>query len=143
MGSSGKKKTTMAKLARENRLRERRFMKQAKKDARRQASTDQPDAQEPASGQLDVRSEESGAADRASAGAGAGVSADEAARAFREVDPQPTDPRGKEVALTRLKEASDAELAVFEGTLREDAFAAGATEQEMRQAQRAQPEHGG
>jgi hypothetical protein len=40
MGSSGKKKTTMAKLARENRLRERRLNKQAKRDARRQASSD-------------------------------------------------------------------------------------------------------
>jgi hypothetical protein len=37
MASSGKKKTTMAKLARESRLRERRQMKQAKKDARRNA----------------------------------------------------------------------------------------------------------
>lgn len=37
MASSGKKKTTMAKLARESRLRERRQTKQAKKDARRNA----------------------------------------------------------------------------------------------------------
>ncbi len=43
MGSSSKKKTTMAKLARENRLRERRLIKQAKKDARKQASADQLD----------------------------------------------------------------------------------------------------
>ena len=35
MASSGKKKTTFAKLARESRLRERRIEKQAKKDARR------------------------------------------------------------------------------------------------------------
>jgi hypothetical protein len=40
MGSSGKKKTTMAKLARENRLRERRLNKQAKRDARKQAPSD-------------------------------------------------------------------------------------------------------
>jgi hypothetical protein len=40
MGSSGKRKTTMAKLARENRLRERRLNKQAKRDARRQVSSD-------------------------------------------------------------------------------------------------------
>jgi hypothetical protein len=40
MGSSGKKKTTMAKLARENRLRERRLNKQAKKDARKHAPSD-------------------------------------------------------------------------------------------------------
>jgi hypothetical protein len=35
MASSGKKKTTMAKLTRESRLRERRLDKQAKKDARK------------------------------------------------------------------------------------------------------------
>jgi hypothetical protein len=43
MASSGKKKTTMAKLTRESRLRERRLDKQAKKDARKQAPTHQPD----------------------------------------------------------------------------------------------------
>ena len=42
MASRGKKKTTMAKLNRERKLRERRIDKQAKKDARKQASTDQP-----------------------------------------------------------------------------------------------------
>jgi hypothetical protein len=35
MASSGKQKTTMAKLTRESRLRERRLDKQAKKDARK------------------------------------------------------------------------------------------------------------
>ena len=35
MASSGKRKTTMAKLTRESKLRERRFDKQAKKDARK------------------------------------------------------------------------------------------------------------
>jgi hypothetical protein len=35
MASSGKRKTTMAKLNRERRLRERRVEKQAKKDARK------------------------------------------------------------------------------------------------------------
>jgi hypothetical protein len=43
MASSGKKKTTMAKLARESRLRERRMEKQAKKDARKQAPAHHPD----------------------------------------------------------------------------------------------------
>ena len=38
MASSGKKKTTMAKLNRESRLRERRAEKQAKKDARKRAA---------------------------------------------------------------------------------------------------------
>ncbi len=38
MGSRGKKKTTFEKLARESRLRERRLDKQARKEARRQAS---------------------------------------------------------------------------------------------------------
>jgi hypothetical protein len=38
MASSGKKKTTMAKLTRESRLRERRLDKQARKNARKQAA---------------------------------------------------------------------------------------------------------
>jgi len=38
MASSGKKKTTMAKLMRESRLRERRQDKQARKDARKHAA---------------------------------------------------------------------------------------------------------
>lgn len=40
MASSGKRKTTGAKLAREGRLRERRAAKKAKKDARRLAPQD-------------------------------------------------------------------------------------------------------
>lgn len=40
MASSGKKKTTMAKLMREARLRERRLDKKARKDARKQAALD-------------------------------------------------------------------------------------------------------
>jgi hypothetical protein len=43
MASNGKKKTTMAKLTRENKVRERRLEKQAKKDARKQASARQSD----------------------------------------------------------------------------------------------------
>jgi hypothetical protein len=42
MASTGKKKTTMAKLARESRLRERRLEKQARKDARKQAAAHPP-----------------------------------------------------------------------------------------------------
>ena len=42
MASRGKKKTTMAKLNREARLRERRFEKQARKDARKRAPADPP-----------------------------------------------------------------------------------------------------
>jgi hypothetical protein len=38
MASTGKKKTTMAKLARESRLRERRVEKQARKQARKDAA---------------------------------------------------------------------------------------------------------
>ena len=38
MASSGKKKTTMAKLDRERRMRERRMDKQARNDARKYAS---------------------------------------------------------------------------------------------------------
>jgi hypothetical protein len=42
MGSSGKKKTTMAKLNRERKLRERRIDKQARKDARKEAAALDP-----------------------------------------------------------------------------------------------------
>jgi len=42
LASTGKKKTTMAKLARESRLRERRMEKQARKDARKQAAAHRP-----------------------------------------------------------------------------------------------------
>jgi hypothetical protein len=38
MASNGKKKTTMAKLNRENKVREKRADKQARKDARKQAA---------------------------------------------------------------------------------------------------------
>jgi hypothetical protein len=44
MSSRGKKKTTMAKLSREARLRERRFEKQARKEARRDAAATQSEA---------------------------------------------------------------------------------------------------
>jgi hypothetical protein len=40
MASSGKKKTTMAKLMRETRLRERRMDKQARKEARKSAPSE-------------------------------------------------------------------------------------------------------
>jgi hypothetical protein len=50
MASGTKKKTTMAKLNRESRLRERRAEKQAKKDARkREAAAAADDSQAPAS----------------------------------------------------------------------------------------------
>jgi hypothetical protein len=42
MASTGKRKTTMAKLARESRLRERRAEKQARKDARKQGAAHPP-----------------------------------------------------------------------------------------------------
>ena len=42
MASSSKRKTTMAKLNRERKLRERRLEKQAKKAARKQAAADAP-----------------------------------------------------------------------------------------------------
>ena len=51
------------------------------------------------------------------------------------------DPRAKEPALERLHSASDDVLAVFEQNLREDATAAGASEQEIREAQAEHPEH--
>jgi U3 small nucleolar ribonucleoprotein component len=40
MASGGKKRTTMAKLNREQKLRERRLDKQARKDARKQAASE-------------------------------------------------------------------------------------------------------
>jgi hypothetical protein len=40
MGSNAKKKTTMSKLNREHRLRERRMDKEARKDARKRAEAD-------------------------------------------------------------------------------------------------------
>jgi hypothetical protein len=43
MASNGKKKTTMAKRARETKLRERRVEKQMKKEARKLASADEAD----------------------------------------------------------------------------------------------------
>jgi hypothetical protein len=46
LSSRGKKKTTMAKLSRESRLRERRQEKAAKKDARRYAAENPPPAGE-------------------------------------------------------------------------------------------------
>ncbi len=51
MASRGKKKTTMAKLSRESRLRERRLDKQVRKDARKQAALNpQPEPAESADG---------------------------------------------------------------------------------------------
>jgi hypothetical protein len=41
MASNAKKKTTFAKMNRENAVRERRLRKQARKDARKQAAADQ------------------------------------------------------------------------------------------------------
>ena len=53
MASSGKKTTTMAKRDRENRLRERRELKQAKKDARKLAAqAPDPSTQAPANEQV-------------------------------------------------------------------------------------------
>lgn len=45
MASNGKKKTTMAKLNREQKLRERRLDKQARKDARLRAAADPSSAE--------------------------------------------------------------------------------------------------
>ena len=42
MASTGKKKTTMAKLTRESRLRERRLAKEARKRARKDAAAHPP-----------------------------------------------------------------------------------------------------
>jgi hypothetical protein len=47
MASNAKRKTTMAKLNRESRLRERRMEKQAKRDARKRASANDATAPSP------------------------------------------------------------------------------------------------
>jgi len=57
MSSRGKKKTTMAKLTRESRLRERRVEKKARKDARRNAPPMDPDAPMDHDGQIDSEGE--------------------------------------------------------------------------------------
>lgn len=44
MASSGKRKTTMAKLNRESKLRDKRAVKEARKAERKQASTDGSDS---------------------------------------------------------------------------------------------------
>lgn len=49
MASGGKKKTTMAKLNRESKLRERRLDKQARKDARKFAAAHPSEADGPTS----------------------------------------------------------------------------------------------
>jgi hypothetical protein len=51
------------------------------------------------------------------------------------------DASAKDSALRRLRESPDEELAVFEDRLRQDAVAAGASEQELREAQSEQPGH--
>lgn len=127
MGSSGKKKTTMAKLARENRLRERRLNKAAKRDARKRASADglvlpEAPAEEPA---------QHGAS---------GLEAEGAPSAPQEAS-EPSDPREKEVALLRLRDAPDEKLEVFGDRLQNNALQAGASEAEMRDAQRHHPGH--
>ncbi len=136
MASGGKKKTTMAKLARESRLRERRVEKQARKDARKQAASDRSSTLEET---VPTVASEPGAP--AAAGDLQDPNSDEAVRTFLNVGVAPSDPRAKEVALARLRESPDDELAVFEGRLRDDALDAGASEQEMRQAQRDHPGH--
>jgi hypothetical protein len=50
MASSGKKKTTMAKLNRERKLRERRLDKKIKKDARKLASDQDEQSRDPLTG---------------------------------------------------------------------------------------------
>ena len=66
MASSTKRKTTMAKLARERKLQERRLEKEARRDERRlraAAPASDPDALEPADAPVDPPAERSGPAD--------------------------------------------------------------------------------
>jgi hypothetical protein len=64
MSSSGKKKTTMAKLMRESKLRERRAEKQIRRDARKVAAASRSD-------QLDAPGRAAEALDAAADGLGA------------------------------------------------------------------------
>jgi hypothetical protein len=66
---------------------------------------------------------------------------EDALKALLKAEPEPTDPRAKEAALRRLRDAPEEELAVFEDKLRGDALRAGATEHEIREAQTEHPEH--
>jgi hypothetical protein len=52
MASSGKRKTTMAKLNRERRLVEKRLEKQARKLARKRAAAEDPSGNQPQPGEL-------------------------------------------------------------------------------------------
>lgn len=172
MGSSGKKKTTMAKLARENRLRERRLNKQAKKDARRQAPAHDPGMEDSPPGTLTPESTTSNppgairvpaqplatlksndaaddrirfSGDMSNQGEDAASALgrdDQAARTLGPTDSERGDPRDTEAALLRLRHASDEEPALFEGRLRHDALEAGASERQIRAAQRNHPGHG-
>lgn len=56
-------------------------------------------------------------------------------------EPRRPDPRAKEAALERLRDAEDESLALFEHTLRDDAERAGASEHEIRAAQAKHPGH--
>jgi hypothetical protein len=51
MASSGKRKTTMAKLQRESRLRDKRAVKEARKAARKQDSDEDTDTVQPSDDQ--------------------------------------------------------------------------------------------
>jgi len=93
MASGGKKKTTMAKLNRESRLRERRAEKQAKKDARKRASVEWKAAQRRGGGCVARGGPESEA--------GAPLTSADA-----------VDPRAGVTALDRLPDGSDENLPV-------------------------------
>jgi hypothetical protein len=60
MSSRGKKKTTMAKLSRESRLRERRLDKQARKDARKAAPPVDPSTEFSDGGEFSEGADDSG-----------------------------------------------------------------------------------
>lgn len=80
MGSSGKKRTTMAKLNREGRLREKRVEKEARRVARRLTAARDAAEAEARLGDLDTASDESD-------GAGPGADEAELAAAVRDLNP--------------------------------------------------------
>ncbi len=64
---------------------------------------------------------------------------EDALRGLLAVDPESIDPEAKDAALKRLQNAPIEEMDVFGHALREDALQAGATEQEIRDAEALPP----
>lgn len=68
MGSSSKRQTTMAKIARERRLQEKRERKQEKKEARKQAAAEAKAAEAGETTETDMTAEQEAGSDEPEAG---------------------------------------------------------------------------